>query len=138
MSSGGSSADAPSAYSAVYLSTGDVYFGKLSWFPSPHMTDVWYLQRSQDQSGNAQVALSAFKSIFWGPVDRIDFGAKDIVFSTRLKNGSQVVQTIEAQANGQNSVESSNGNLPSGAAQGANSPSTAGGSTSSSTGATAK
>ena len=40
-----------SPYSAVYLSTGDVYFGKLDWSPSPHIEDPWFLQRSTDASG---------------------------------------------------------------------------------------
>jgi hypothetical protein len=87
--------DALSPYSAVYLSTGDVYFGKLSWFPSPHMTDVWFIQRSQNQSGQVQTSLTPMKSLFWGPADEINFNSQDIVFSTRLKNSSQVVQAIE-------------------------------------------
>ena len=34
-----------SPYSMVYLSTGDVYFGKLDMFPWPTITDVWMLQK---------------------------------------------------------------------------------------------
>jgi hypothetical protein len=91
----GSNPDSASPYSAVYLSTGDIYFGKLSWFPSPHMTDVWLITRSQDQSGQAQTSLIPFKSVLWGPMDEISFNSQDIVFSTRLKNGSQIVSAME-------------------------------------------
>ena len=94
----GSNPDAPSPYSAVYLSTGDIYFGKLSWFPSPHMTDVWFISRSQGQNGQTQTALAPWKSVFWGPSDEISFNAQDIVFSTRLMNGSQVVAAMENPA----------------------------------------
>ncbi len=91
----GSNPDSASPYSAVYLSTGDIYFGKLSWFPSPHMTDVWLITRSQDQSGQTQTSLIPFKSVLWGPMDEISFNSQDIVFSTRLKNGSQIVSAME-------------------------------------------
>jgi len=98
ISSSGSAAanpNAPSAYSAVYLTTGDIYFGKLSWFPSPHLTDVWFLERGQDQSGQTQLGVAPFNSVFWGPVDAINLDAKQIVFWTSLKNGSELVQAME-------------------------------------------
>jgi len=103
MQSGSVNPDGASPYSAVYLSTGDIYFGKLSWFPSPHMTDVWFIQRSQDQSGQPQVGVASMQSVFWGPVDEINFNSKDIVFWTRLKNSSQLVQALSnpASATGQ-------------------------------------
>jgi hypothetical protein len=113
---GGSSANAASPYSAVYLTTGDVYFGKLGWFPSPHMSDVWYITRNQGQNGQTQLGLAPMKSIFWGPVGNINLNAQDIVFSTRLLNSSQVVQAIEnpsslpgAQGNGAGAPTSANG-----------------------------
>lgn len=93
--SGATNPNALSPYSAVYLSTGDIYFGKLSWFPSPHMTDAWLIERSQGQNGQVQTALVPMKSVVWGPSDEIDFNSQDIVFSTRLVNNSQVVQAIE-------------------------------------------
>jgi len=111
---GGSNANAASPYSAVYLTTGDVYFGKLSWFPSPHMSDVWYITRNQGQNGQTQLGLAPMKSIFWGPIGNISLNAQDIVFSTRLLNSSQVVQAIEnpsslQQGNGAGAPTSANG-----------------------------
>ncbi len=76
----------PSQYSAVYLTSGDIYFGKLSWFPQPHLTDVWYLQRSTDQSGQTQVAVAPLKSVFWGPIDEVALNSNQILFWTRLSN----------------------------------------------------
>lgn len=95
MRSGTVNPNASSPYSAVYLTSGDIYFGKLSWFPSPHMTDVWFVERNQSQSGQTQLGLAPMKSVFWGPVDEINFNAQDILFWTRLANNSQVVQSIE-------------------------------------------
>jgi hypothetical protein len=85
---------APSEYSAVYLSTGDIYFGKLSWFPWPHMKNVWYLQRGQDVQGQAQLGLVPLKNVFWGPIDEIYLNPKDVVFWTSLRNDSQVAQAF--------------------------------------------
>jgi len=91
----GTSPDGSSPYSAVYLSTGDIYFGKLSWFPSPHMTNVWFLERGQDQNGQPQIAVAPMKSVSWGPSDEVNFNSQDIVFFTRLKNSSQIVAAME-------------------------------------------
>ena len=92
---GAKSTNTVSPYSAVYLSSGDIYFGKLSWFPSPHLTDVWYLQRSQGQNNQVQVSVQPFTSVFWGPSNELDLNSKNIMFTTRLMNSSQVVQAIE-------------------------------------------
>jgi hypothetical protein len=84
-----------SPYSAVYLTSGDIYFGKLSWFPQPHLTDVWYLQRSTDASGQTQVSVAPLKSVFWGPMDEVTLNANQILFTTRLSNSSQLVSGFE-------------------------------------------
>ena len=91
----GNNTNTLSPYSAVYLSSGDIYFGKLSWFPSPHLTDVWYLQRSQGQNNQVQVSVQPFTSVFWGPSNELSLNSKNIIFTTRLMNSSQVVQAIE-------------------------------------------
>ena len=84
-----------SPYSAVYLTSGDIYFGKLSWFPQPHLTDVWYLQRSTNASGQTQVSVAPLKSVFWGPMDEVSLNANQILFTTRLSNSSQLVSGFE-------------------------------------------
>jgi hypothetical protein len=91
-----------SPYSAVYLSTGDVYFGKLSWFPAPHLTNVWFLQRTANQ----QMALAPFISVTWSPVDELYLSSKNIVFWTRLQAGSQIVQAMENPTAAQQQVPS--------------------------------
>ena len=55
-----------SPYSAVYLTTGDVYFGKLSWFPKVRLTNVWLLQRNVDSRNQPQLGLAPFTSAFLG------------------------------------------------------------------------
>ncbi len=89
------SPDGPSPYSAVYLTSGDVYFGKLSWFPEPHMTDVWYLNRSMGANGQSQVSVTPLNGVFWGPVNDITFNPQQILFWTSLSNSSKLVADME-------------------------------------------
>ncbi len=89
------SPDGPSPYSAVYLTSGDVYFGKLSWFPEPHMTDVWYLNRSVGANGQSEVSVAPLNGVFWGPVNEITFNSRQILFWTNLSNSSKLVADME-------------------------------------------
>jgi flagellar basal body-associated protein FliL len=105
-----------SPYSAVYLTSGDIYFGKLSWFPQPHLTDVWYLQRSTDASGKTQVSVAPLKSVFWGPMDEVTLNASQILFTTHLSNSSQLVSGFENPQSLQQQAASSTAENPSGIA----------------------
>ena len=79
-------------YSAVYLNTGDIYFGKLSWFPRTTLRDVWFLQKEGEGQG---VALSKFENAFWGPKDRMVINKENIIWTTELTEDSEVVQAIK-------------------------------------------
>ena len=79
-------------YSAVYLNTGDIYFGKLSRFPRMTLTDVWFLQKKGDGQG---VALSKFEKAFWGPQDQLVINEENVIWVTELKDDSDVVQSIK-------------------------------------------
>lgn len=92
---GGGGASGLSQYSIVSLSTGELYFGKLSWFPSPHMTSVWSLSSQKDQSGQTQLGLNQFQKAVFAPVDEIYFDSKQIIWWSRLRNDSQIAKAIE-------------------------------------------
>lgn len=85
---GAPSGDSP--YSAVYLTTGDVYFGTLKWFPKPRIERPLYLDR-----GSAQVALVSFRDVFWGPGDSIYLNPQEIVFSAPIRSDSPLVAILE-------------------------------------------
>lgn len=108
---GSRNSDSSSDYSAVYLTTGDIYYGKLSWFPSPRLTNVWLLQRGIDQNNQAQLSVTQFTKAFWGPVDEINLNSRTIVFWTKLRSDSQLVKAFEnpnlLQQPGQQQVSSS-------------------------------
>jgi hypothetical protein len=91
---GNSSQSTLSPYSAVYLSTGDIYFGTLDWSPSPHMEDAWFLQRGTDAKGNPTVGVYPFSQVAWGPSDEVYFNSNQIIFWTRLSSTSSIAQLI--------------------------------------------
>lgn len=84
----------PSEYSAVYISTGDIYYGKLDWFPWPRMKNVWFLQRGVNAQNQPQLGIAPFSTAFWGPVDEVYLNPKQIIFWTRLRNDSQVARAF--------------------------------------------
>ncbi len=83
-----------SSYTAVYMASGDIYFGKMHWFPRSRLTNVWYLQRSVNQQNQPQLSLAKFQDVFWGPVDEIYLNSDQILFWTSLRNDSQVVKAF--------------------------------------------
>ncbi len=87
----------PSEYSAVYVATGDIYYGKLEWFPLPHLKNVWLLQRTAGPSGQ-QLGIVPFPSAFWGPMDEVYLNPRQIIFWTRLRNDSQVAKAFQNPA----------------------------------------
>ena len=91
---GNSSQSALSPYSAVYLSTGDIYFGTLDWSPSPHMENAWFLQRGTDAKGNPTVGVYPFSQVAWGPSNAVYFNSNQIIFWTRLNSTSSIAQLI--------------------------------------------
>ncbi|MGB9609098.1 MAG: hypothetical protein ACPL3E_01845, partial [Minisyncoccia bacterium] len=89
-----SNPESASDYAAVYLQTGDIYFGKLDLFPWPRLKNVWYFQKTVDAQNQVQLGILQFKNLFWGPVDEIYLNPKQVVFWTYLKNSSQLVSAF--------------------------------------------
>lgn len=83
-----------SEYSAVYLKSGDIYFGKLDWLPWPRIKNPWILQKTQDGGVN----VVPFASVFWSPVDMIYLNPKEVTFWTYLKSDSNIVKALRNPA----------------------------------------
>ena len=81
-----------SAYQAVFLNNGQVYFGKLSnedgLYPKLH--DVFYVQVTEPQNIN----LVKLGSELHGPTDEMKISRTQILFIENLRADSQVVQSI--------------------------------------------
>ena len=86
------------SYWAVYLDSGDLYFGKLSEFPQLSLTDVWFLQSN---AGNEENPFSVEKltNVFWGPQDKLYLNQENVIWRVELKDDSQIVQFIKSNQN---------------------------------------
>lgn len=87
-----------SEFTAVYMTSGDIYFGKMSWFPRPKLQNVWYLQRGVDQQNNPQLSIAAFKKVLWSPIDEVRINPKQIILSTRIREDSELARALRDPA----------------------------------------
>jgi hypothetical protein len=83
-------------YWAVYLETGDLYFGKLNRFPRLSLSNVWFLQVNS-QEVQSSLGVAKFGQAFWGPQDKIYLNEKNIIWKAKLRDDSQVLNFIKNQ-----------------------------------------
>lgn len=83
-----------SPFYAVYLRTGDLYFGKLTRFPSFGLTQVYLLQVNRENQQNP-LSIQRFRDVFWGPEDTLTINRDDVVWFTKLRSDSQLAQLIK-------------------------------------------
>jgi len=99
-----------SGYQAVFLTNGQVYFGKISGSDKDYVTlkNIYYLQVGPQQgsgtaaTGTAQQSVSLVKlgQELHGPADEMYISRPQILFYEDLKTDSKVVQAIKSyQAN---------------------------------------
>lgn len=80
-------------YHAVYLRTGDMYFGRLTRFPYFGLTNVNVLQVNQGDTENPLV-IQKFTNVFWGPQDFLKINRDQVVWVTKLEPQSQLAQLL--------------------------------------------
>jgi hypothetical protein len=92
-------------YQAVFLTNGQVYFGKYSEINNQYvkLTDIYYLQvqqtvqpkdSSSTSSSNQQVSLAKLGGELHGPEDMMFINRDQVLFWENLKNSGKVVQAI--------------------------------------------
>lgn len=106
MMNGGSFVKSKGEYQAVFLSNGQVYFGKLSGegTGSPVLKDIYYLQVQQQvqpaddadkASKTPQVQLVKLGNEIHGPMDAMRISRTAILFVEDLKGDGKVVTAIK-------------------------------------------
>ncbi len=85
-------------YSAVYLRTGDLYFGKMMTFPSFGLKNVYTISVNQQDQQNP-LSIQKFSNVFWGPEDYLKINRSEVVWITKLKDESQLVQLLKTNPN---------------------------------------
>lgn len=79
--------------SAVYLQTGELYFGKLSRFPRLTLKQVYLLQLNR-QNAQVPASIERFTSAFWGPSDTITLNNDQIVWIAPLDPDGELARLI--------------------------------------------
>lgn len=99
-------------YQAVFLTNGQVYFGKLADLNHKYVTitDIYYLQVQQGSNGSlqdasgsssssSQVSLAKLGNELHGPEDKMSISSDQVLFWENLKTDSKVVQAITKYQN---------------------------------------
>ena|SRR3989344_4737695 len=87
-------------YSVVYLTSGEVYIGKLKTFPDFQLTDGYIFQVTKDEKdpNKNNFQLNPIKDTLWAP--KVLHLVKDnIVFYGPLMSDSKIAQTLAGQKN---------------------------------------
>jgi hypothetical protein len=83
-----------SAYTAVFLKTGDLYFGKLVRFPSYGLQRPYFLQIDKNNPQGAP-SLQSFKNVLWGPEDFININRDEVVWTSRIRSDSNLAKVLD-------------------------------------------
>lgn len=86
-----------SSFYAVYLQTGDLYFGKLTRFPVFGLKDPYMLQVQNDQEN--PLSIQKFENIFWGPEGYLRINRDEVVWLTKLNSEGQLAQVLKNNPN---------------------------------------
>lgn len=83
-----------SSYYAVYLNTGDLYFGSKCPFSST-LTNVWYIQKDAQ---NQSLALADFSKVVWGSSGNLEINKDNVVWMTKLADNSKIIPVLKGEA----------------------------------------
>lgn len=82
------------SYYAIYLRTGDLYFGHVVHFPSFGLQNVYTIQVNAQNQQNP-LSIQKFTNIFWGPEDYMSINRANIVWMVKLNSAGQLAQLLK-------------------------------------------
>lgn len=88
-------------YSAVFLTNGEVYFGKILEENDIEIVlkEVFYLQANKTENGSQSVdnkmILAKLNQQFHGPTDELFINRSQVIFYEKLRDDSKVVESIK-------------------------------------------
>lgn len=80
-------------YYAVYLTSGDLYFGRLETFPTFSMDNAYLLQVDPKNTQNPY-SLSSFSNAFWKPEGSIEFNRSNVLWMAKISAASPLSSLI--------------------------------------------
>ena len=85
-------------YSVVYLTTGEVYVGKLTTFPGLELKDSYILQVSKDATdpNKNNFNLNPLKDALWA-TDSLHLNRKNVIFYGLLSPNSTIAKKLAEQ-----------------------------------------
>ena len=86
-------------YSVIYMTTGEVYVGKLSTFPDFELRDGFIFQVTKDvkDSTKTNFQLQPIKDALWAP-QSMHLIKDNVVFYGELMSDSKIAETLAKQA----------------------------------------
>lgn len=105
----------PNSYHAIFLSNGQVYFGKITATSADKtvLKDIYYLQVSQPlqqvppsgEQNQPKLSLVKLGNELHGPMDRMLINNSHILFVEELKSDSKVVEAINSYKEGDSAAK---------------------------------
>lgn len=87
---------APEKYSAVFLTNGQIYFGKYDESTSI-LTKIYYMQAVQTEQGQVPQLVKLGNELH-GPEDEMHINKDQVLFTEPLRADSQIVKAINTPA----------------------------------------
>lgn len=83
------------SYSGVYLRTGEVYVGRLSFFPRMTLTDAYLIENVRDPKDETKfnLQLTPLKNFVWGP-QKIYLNSEQVMFYGAVGENSNVAEAL--------------------------------------------
>lgn len=83
-------------YQIVQLASGEVYYGKLRTFPCCKLSNVYFIQKTQQENEGDEnkIQLVSLNSLFFAPKDTIYLSRDQIIWWADLSKESQILKTI--------------------------------------------
>lgn len=81
------------SYYAVYMQTGEIYFGQISYFPRMALVDPLVLQLTGDK--NNPFSINRFKDSFWGPEGKVYLNSDLVVWKAKVGEGSKLMDVLK-------------------------------------------
>ncbi|MEX1014309.1 MAG: hypothetical protein WDZ80_04080 [Candidatus Paceibacterota bacterium] len=85
-------------FSAVSLTTGEIYFGKVVNFPTFGLKQVYTIQINPESQENP-VSIQRFANNFWGPEDFMKINRDNVIWVVDLDSSSQLAELIRNNPN---------------------------------------
>jgi len=90
-------------YYAVYMTTGDIYFGKLDYFPRLALEDAYLLRLTSDEKN--PIKIEKFSDSIWQPEDKVYLNDEQIVWKAKVNEKSQLLEWFRNQKKATNNLE---------------------------------